>query len=53
MQQVLVESNLLGSDVDVGELESPSVPENLIRLSVGCENSADLWNDIDIALTKA
>jgi cystathionine gamma-synthase len=35
------------------ELESPSVPENLIRLSVGCENSADLWNDIDIALTKA
>ena len=35
------------------ELESHTVPENLIRLSVGCENSADLWNDIDIALSKA
>ena len=28
------------------EIESHVVPENLIRLSVGCENSGDLWNDI-------
>jgi cystathionine gamma-synthase len=35
------------------ELESHSVPENLIRLSVGCENVDDLWADINTALTKA
>ena len=34
-------------------LESESVPENLIRLSVGCENVDDLWADIDTALAKA
>jgi cystathionine gamma-synthase len=32
-------------------LESPSVPENLIRLSVGCEHVDDLWEDIQQALT--
>ena len=32
-------------------LESQSVPENLIRLSVGCEHVDDLWNDIAKALT--
>jgi cystathionine gamma-synthase len=31
-------------------LESPSVPEQLIRLSVGCENVADIWQDIEQAL---
>ena len=31
-------------------IESPSVPEQLIRLSVGCEHVDDLWNDIDQAL---
>ena len=31
-------------------LESHAVPENLIRLSVGCEHSEDLWNDINKAL---
>ena len=30
--------------------ESPSVPENLIRLSVGCEDVEDLWEDIQKAL---
>lgn len=30
--------------------ESESVPENLIRLSVGCEHIDDLWNDIAGAL---
>ena len=30
--------------------ESPSVPENLIRLSVGCEDVDDLWTDIQGAL---
>lgn len=35
------------------ELESHSIPENLIRLSVGCEHADDLWTDIDTALTKA
>ena len=34
-------------------LESESVPENLIRVSVGCENVEDLWADIDTALAKA
>lgn len=33
-------------------LESDSVPENLIRLSVGCENADDLWSDIDTALSQ-
>lgn len=31
-------------------IESPSVPETLIRLSVGCEDLEDLWADIDAAL---
>jgi len=30
--------------------ESPSVPEQLIRLSVGCEHVDDLWADIQQAL---
>ena len=34
------------------ELESKSVPENLIRLSVGCEHVEDLWRDIDTALSQ-
>lgn len=33
--------------------ESSSVPESLIRLSVGCENIEDLWLDIDQALQNA
>jgi cystathionine gamma-synthase len=32
-------------------LESHSVPEQLIRLSVGCEHVDDLWADIQHALT--
>ncbi|CAN2184323.1 MetC Cystathionine beta-lyases/cystathionine gamma-synthases [Candidatus Nanopelagicaceae bacterium] len=32
-------------------LESLSVPEQLIRLSVGCEHVDDLWADIEQALT--
>ena len=32
-------------------LESPSVPEQLIRLSVGCEHVDDIWLDIEQALT--
>jgi len=32
-------------------LESPSVPEQLIRLSEGCEHVDDLWEDIQQALT--
>ncbi len=31
-------------------LESTSVPEQLIRLSVGCEHVDDLWQDIEKAL---
>lgn len=31
-------------------IESTSVPENLIRLSVGCEHVDDLWRDIELAL---
>lgn len=34
-------------------IESASVPETLIRLSVGCENVEDLWSDIDSALQAA
>jgi cystathionine gamma-synthase len=33
-------------------LESPSVPEQLIRLSVGCEHVEDLWQDIEQALAS-
>jgi cystathionine gamma-synthase len=32
-------------------LESESVPENLIRLSVGCEHIDDIWSDISAALS--
>ena len=32
-------------------IESPSVPETLIRLSVGCEDVEDLWDDIQRALS--
>lgn len=31
-------------------LESPSVPDQLIRLSVGCEHVEDIWQDIELAL---
>lgn len=31
-------------------IESSSVPEQLIRLSVGCEHVEDIWNDINTAL---
>jgi cystathionine gamma-synthase len=34
-------------------IESASVPESLIRLSVGCEDVEDLWADIDSALQAA
>jgi cystathionine gamma-synthase len=30
--------------------ESPSVPEQLIRLSVGCEHVEDIWQDIEQSL---
>ena len=33
-------------------MESASVPEQLIRLSVGCEHVDDLWNDINLALAS-
>ena len=32
-------------------IESPSVPETLIRFSVGCEDVEDLWEDIQRALS--
>jgi len=35
------------------ERESQSVPENLIRLSVGCEHVDDLWRDIQSALAES
>ena len=34
-------------------LENPLVPENLLRLSVGIEDPADLWADLDSALRAA
>jgi len=33
-------------------IESQSIPENLIRFSVGCEHVEDLWRDIDTALSQ-
>jgi cystathionine gamma-synthase len=33
-------------------IESVSVPEQLIRLSVGCEHVDDIWNDIENALAS-
>lgn len=35
------------------ELESDTVPENLIRLSLGIEHPADLWTDLQQALDQA
>ena len=32
-------------------IEGPTVPETLIRLSVGCEDVDDLWDDIQRALS--
>jgi cystathionine gamma-synthase len=34
-------------------IESASVPESLIRLSLGCEDVDDIWADIDTALHAA
>jgi cystathionine gamma-synthase len=33
-------------------IEVPTIPEDLIRLSVGIEHPADLWSDLDQALTR-
>jgi len=33
--------------------ESPTIPTNLVRLSVGIENVEDLWSDIEQALKKS
>jgi cystathionine gamma-synthase len=33
--------------------EAPTIPEGLVRLSVGLEHPDDLWSDLDAALTKA
>ena len=33
--------------------ESPTIPTNLIRFSVGIEDVEDLWRDIDAALTAS
>ena len=30
--------------------EAPSIPDNLVRISVGIENIEDLWLDIDQSL---
>lgn len=32
--------------------ENPAVPADLIRLSVGCEDVADLWSDLEHALSR-
>ena len=34
-------------------LESTSVPENLVRLSVGCEDPDDIWSDINRAIERS
>ena len=41
----------MGTSASLGG-ESPSVPEQLIRLSVGCEHVDDIWQDIEQALTS-
>ena len=33
-------------------IEVPTIPEDLIRLAVGIEHPADLWADLDQALTN-
>lgn len=33
--------------------ESPTIPDNLVRLSVGIEDVGDLWADLDVALRTA
>jgi cystathionine gamma-synthase len=32
--------------------EAPTVPENLVRLSVGIEDVEDLWADLSAALAR-
>ncbi len=56
--QLITHATSLGGVVSLWErrrrwaLESPSVPEQLIRLSVGCEHVEDIWQDIEQALTS-
>ena len=64
-EQVCDSSNLITNATSLGgvestwerrrrwPLESASVPENLIRLSVGCEHHDDIWADIEKALSAA
>lgn len=33
--------------------EAPTIPESLIRLSVGIEHVEDLWQDLDVALSRS
>jgi cystathionine gamma-synthase len=54
--QVIIHATSLGGVESLWERrrrwagESISVPERLIRLSVGCEHVEDIWSDIDQAL---
>lgn len=61
--QVCASSSIISNATSLGSVESlwerrrrwagesPSVPECLIRLSVGCEHADDLWSDIHGALS--
>ena len=56
--QLIVHATSLGSIESLWErrrrwpMESLSVPEQLIRLSVGCEHVDDIWDDINLALAS-
>ena len=61
-QKICESSNLIAHATSLGgveslwerrrrwPMESLSVPEQLIRLSVGCEHVDDIWDDINLAL---
>ena len=63
-QHVCVSSTLIAHATSLGgveslwerrrrwPIESPTVPEQLIRLSVGCEHVDDIWDDISKALAS-
>ncbi len=59
LSQLVVHATSLGGVESLWErrhrwsAESPSIPTNLIRLSVGIEDVEDLWRDIDTALTQS
>ncbi len=55
--EVIMHATSLGGVETLIERQSrwhaePSIPEGLLRISVGCEHPEDLWHDLDRALAS-